>query len=178
MEYWCDVNEILKPLFKKPPLIAPSQISPQIRINIAKRQRGGSTSSRTQFRGGKNLVFDVLSIFQTQRLRKIHEILVIFMHFSQRISGSFSAPREVLISSLVPLESSSYKLSSGTRLDVGSSRCAECERERVRWKRNFGDEFLIFFFLRLQGCYRETNINSCCGRLWATLGDFFQILRP
>ena len=117
--------------------------------NIAKRQRGGSTSSRTQFRGGKNLVFDVLSIFQTQRLRKIHEILVIFMHFSQRISGSFSAPREVLISSLVPLESSFYKLSSGTRLDVGSSRGAECERERVRsLKAQFWFFARIFFSLR------------------------------
>ena len=114
--------------------------------NIAKRQRGGSTSSRTQFRGGKNLVFDVLSIFQTQRLRKIHEILVIFMHFSQRISGSFSAPREVLISSLVPLESSFQKLSNGTRLDVGSSRGAECERERVRWNHSFW--WLIFWFLK------------------------------
>ena len=165
----------------------------------------------------------------------------IFHHFSQRISGSFSAPWEVLISSLVPLESSFQKLSNGTRLDVGSSRGAECERERVRWNHSFwwlifwflknkrlvlsatrssdlelgtvgklflqafqrhqarcwkfplcrmraGTSslkaqfwwwiFIYFFFWRLQGCYRETNINSCCGRLWATLGDFFQILRP
>ena len=57
MEYWCDVNEILKPLFKKPPLIAPSQISPQIRINIAKRQRGGVHKLQNAVSGRKKFGF-------------------------------------------------------------------------------------------------------------------------
>ena len=47
-----------------------------------------------------------------------------FDHFETFFNRIF-APREVVISSLVPLKSSSKKLFNGTRLDIGSARGAE-----------------------------------------------------
>ena len=64
---------------------------------------------------------------------------MISIDFSQRIRDSFSAPREVLLSSLVPLESLLKGLSNGTRLDIVRALGAKYERERVRRNLKFCD---------------------------------------
>ena len=81
-----------------------------------------------------------------ENFMQISMVCIDFRRFSQRIRGSFSAPREVLLSSLVPLESFLKGLFNGTRLDIESVRGAKYERERVRWNHNFGDDFFFFIF--------------------------------
>ena len=91
------------------------------------------------------IIFSFSLLFLTFRFLscKIFEnfikISMISIDFSQRIRDSFSAPREVLLSSLKPLESFLKGLSNGTRLDIVRALGAKYERERVRRNLKFCD---------------------------------------
>ena len=118
-------------------------------------------------------------------LKKFWNVWIIFWNFGD--FHAFFAKNKRLV--LITMRSSDLELGTVGKLFLQAfqrhqARCWKFPLCRMRagtsslkaqfwwWIFNF------FFFWRLQGCYRETNINSCCGRLWATLGDFFQILRP